>query len=213
VTSRQEAILQASAAAIAEHGVRGLRVSDIARVAGVSSGLLYYHFKDRDGLLAAALTYINDQARSYRQAASGSGVSRAQLIEHILGEIQDSAAVVENSLVWNELRASAVYEEPMREPLARTSEEWTRETAAAIRAAQDIGEVSETVDADNIALVLNALTEGLASRWLSQELTAAEARAHLRATAELMLPADGRGRKGVQPVIRSSGWSRHGEAR
>lgn len=115
MTSRQEAILQASAAAIAENGVRGLRVSDIARVAGVSSGLLYYHFKDRDGLLAAALTYINDQAREYRQAASGSGVSRRQLIEHILGEIQDSPAVLENSLVWNELRACAVYEEAMRE--------------------------------------------------------------------------------------------------
>lgn len=160
MTSRQEAILQASAAAIAENGVRGLRVSDIARVAGVSSGLLYYHFKDRDGLLAAALTYINDQAREYRQAASGSGVSRRQLIEHILGEIQDSPAVLENSLVWNELRACAVYEEAMREPLARTSQEWTRETAAAIRAAQDIGEVSESVDAERIASVLNALTEG-----------------------------------------------------
>lgn len=195
MTSRQDAILQASAAAIAENGVRGLRVSDIARVAGVSSGLLYYHFKDRDGLLAAALTYINDQARAYRQAASGSGVSRRQLIEHILGEIQDSAAVVENSLVWNELRACAVYEEPMREPLARTSEEWTRETAAAIRATQDIGEVSEAVDVERTASVLNALTEGLVSRWLSRELTAEEAREHLRATAEMMLPAGDRSPK------------------
>ncbi|OAT67994.1 TetR family transcriptional regulator [Mycobacteroides immunogenum] len=190
--SRQEAILQASAAAIAQNGVRGLRVSDIARVAGVSSGLLYYHFKDRDGLLAAALTYINDQSRVYRQAASGSGISRTQLIEHILGEIQESAAVMESSLVWNELRASAVYEEPIRQPLARTSAEWTRETAGAIRAAQEVGEVPKNVDADSIAIALNALTEGLASRWLSHELTAAQARAHLRATAEILLPADGR---------------------
>ncbi|SKW13398.1 Putative transcriptional regulator, TetR family [Mycobacteroides abscessus subsp. massiliense] len=88
MTSRQDAILQASAAAIAENGVRGLRVSDVAQVAGVSSGLLYYHFKDRDGLLAAALTYINDQARACRQAASGPEVSRAHLIEHLLAEIQ-----------------------------------------------------------------------------------------------------------------------------
>lgn len=145
------------------------------------------------------LTYINDQAREYRQAASGSGVSRRQLIEHILGEIQDSPAVLENSLVWNELRACAVYEEAMREPLARTSQEWTRETAAAIRAAQDIGEVSESVDAERIASVLNALTEGLVSRWLSHEITAAEARAHLRATAEAMLPRNDRGtRKAVR---------------
>ncbi|MBV0920033.1 TetR/AcrR family transcriptional regulator [Mycobacteroides chelonae] len=189
MTSRQDAILQASAAAIAENGVRGLRVSDVAQVAGVSSGLLYYHFKDRDGLLAAALTYINDQARACRQAASGPEVSRAHLIEHLLAEIQDSPEMVENSLVWNELRASAVYEEPIRAPLARTSQEWTRETASAIRATQEIGEVSKTVDADRVAVLLNTLTEGLASRWLSHELSASEARAHLRAGAELMLPA------------------------
>ncbi len=68
MTSRREAILQASATAIAQRGVRGLRVSDVAEVAGVSPGLLYYHFKDRGGLLAAALTYINDRARAYRVA-------------------------------------------------------------------------------------------------------------------------------------------------
>ncbi|SHW29060.1 Putative transcriptional regulator, TetR family [Mycobacteroides abscessus subsp. abscessus] len=78
-------------------------------------------------------------------------------------------------MVWNELRACAVYEEAMREPLARTSQEWTRETAAAIRAAQDIGEVSESVDAERIASVLNALTEGLVSRWLSHEITTRKA--------------------------------------
>lgn len=55
------------------------------------------------------------------------------------------------------------------------------------------------MDAECVASVLNALTEGLVSRWLSQEITAAEARAHLRATAEAMLPRSGRGpRKAVR---------------
>lgn len=189
MTSRRESILQASATAIAERGVRGLRVSDIAEVAGVSPGLLYYHFKDRDGLLAAALTYINDQARAYRKAASGSGASREQLVEYILAEIQDTPEVLENSLAWNELRACAVYEEPLREPLARTSEQWTRETAEAIRVAQAVGEIPDAVDPDTVAQALTALTEGLSSRWLTGEMTAEQARAHLRATTELLLPA------------------------
>ncbi|UGT44982.1 TetR/AcrR family transcriptional regulator [Nocardia yamanashiensis] len=191
---RREAILRASATAIAERGVRGLRVSDIAQVAGVSPGLLYYHFKDRDGLLAAALTYINDQARGYRNAASGSGSSRTQLVDYILAEIQDTPEVLENSLAWNELRACAVYEQPLREPLARTSEQWTRETAEAIRVAQAVGEVLDTVQPDQVAAAITALTEGLSARWLSGELSAERAREQLRAAVEVLIPAKGRSR-------------------
>ncbi|MFD0364026.1 TetR/AcrR family transcriptional regulator [Nocardia sp. GCM10030253] len=188
MTSRREAILRASATAIAERGVRGLRVGDVAQVAGVSPGLLYYYFKDRDGLLAAALTYINDQARAYRKAADDSGPPREQLISQLLAELQDTPEIIENSLAWNELRASAVYEQPLREPLARTSRQWTNEIADAIRVAQAVGDVSDAVDAQQVGLVVTALTEGLAARWLSRELTADDARAHLRSTLETLLP-------------------------
>ena len=52
--SKRDAILEACIAAIASRGVRGLRVNTVAADAGVSTGLLYYHFTDRDGLLSAA---------------------------------------------------------------------------------------------------------------------------------------------------------------
>lgn len=167
MTSRREAILRASAAAIAERGVRGLRVGDVAQVAGVSPGLLYYYFKDRDGLLAAALTYINDRSRVYRKAADDSGSPREQLIGQLLAELENTPEMVENSLAWNELRASAVYEPPLREPLARTSRQWIDEIADAIRVAQVVDDVSRAVDAPQVGLIITALTEGLAARWLS----------------------------------------------
>ncbi|MFE7797630.1 TetR/AcrR family transcriptional regulator [Nocardia sp. NPDC057440] len=191
MTSRREAILRASAAAIAERGVRGLRVGDVAQVAGVSPGLLYYYFKDRDGLLAAALTYINDRSRVYRKAADDSGSSREQLIGQLLAELEDSPEMVENSLAWNELRASAVYEQPLREPLARTSRQWIDEIADAIRVAQAVGDVSDAVDSAQVGLIVTALTEGLAARWLSGELAAGQARAHLRSAVETLLPTSG----------------------
>ncbi|MFJ4651700.1 TetR/AcrR family transcriptional regulator [Nocardia sp. NPDC088792] len=194
MTSRREAILRASATAIAERGVRGLRVSDIAEVAGVSPGLLYYHFKDRDGLLAAALTYINDQALTYRQAASGSGSSREQLVDYLLAEIQDLPEVVENSLAWNELRACAVYETPLREPLAQASRQWTTETAEAIRLTRALGEISDRTDPEHAAVTITALTEGLSSRWLSGELTTDAARTHLRIALDILIPPKGHNR-------------------
>jgi AcrR family transcriptional regulator len=46
------ALMQAALALIAEHGVKGLALSDAARLAGVSVAAPYRHFKDKDALLA-----------------------------------------------------------------------------------------------------------------------------------------------------------------
>ncbi|MFI9504856.1 TetR/AcrR family transcriptional regulator [Nocardia sp. NPDC052566] len=189
MASRREAILQASTKAIAERGVRGLRVHDVAEVAGVSPGLLYYYFKDRDGLLAAALTYINDRARESGTASEGSDSPLERLHLHALADIQDDPEVFENALVWHELRASAVFEQPLRAPLARTSRQWDAEIADAIRLAQASGDLASTVDADAMGLIVTALTDGLSARWLSGELTTDDARAHLSTALTALLPA------------------------
>src|ERR1700724_1160687 len=46
------ALIQAALTLIAEHGVKGLALSDAAHLAGVSVAAPYRHFKDKDGLLA-----------------------------------------------------------------------------------------------------------------------------------------------------------------
>jgi AcrR family transcriptional regulator len=50
----RERIIEACERVIARGGLRGFRMGDVAREAGVSIGLLSYHFGDRDGLLQAA---------------------------------------------------------------------------------------------------------------------------------------------------------------
>ncbi|KIA65991.1 TetR/AcrR family transcriptional regulator [Nocardia vulneris] len=192
MASRREAILRASAKAIAERGVRGLRVHDVAEAAGVSPGLLYYYFKDRDGLLAAALTYINDRARESGTASEGSDSPLDRLHAHALADIQDEPEVFENALVWHELRASAVFEMPLRAPLATTSRQWDAEIADAIRLAQAAGDVPQSVDPKAMGLIVTALTDGLSARWLSGELSTEQARAHLTIALKALLPATNR---------------------
>jgi AcrR family transcriptional regulator len=46
------ALMRAALALIAEHGVKGLALSDAARLAGVSVAAPYRHFKDKEALLA-----------------------------------------------------------------------------------------------------------------------------------------------------------------
>ncbi len=191
MSERRDAILRASATAIAERGVRGLRVTDVAEVAGVSPGLLYYYFKDRIGLLEAALVYINDRASDYRTEEDAPTASaRDRLTRSLLGEMQDRTDVVENSLAWNELRASAVYEEALREPLARTTQEWISEIAGGVSQAQLAGEVSARIDPHRAAVTMTALVEGISGRWLCREITTEAARELLRAAIEMVLPIE-----------------------
>ncbi|MBJ8346655.1 TetR/AcrR family transcriptional regulator [Antrihabitans sp. YC2-6] len=189
MSEKRDAILRASAKAIAERGIRGLRVNDVAEVASVSPGLLYYHFKDREGLLDAALKYINDRARAYRTEGDESADSaRARLAHALLGEIQERPDVVENSLAWNELRASAVYEVALREPLARTTAAWVADIAEAISQAQLEGSIATGIDPHSTAVIMTALVEGLSGRWLCHEVSTAEARSFVLAAIDALFP-------------------------
>lgn len=193
MSEKRNAILRASATAIAERGIRGLRVTDVAEVAGVSPGLLYYHFKDREGLLDAALNYINDRARAYRsEGDAAADTARDRLVHALLGEIQDRPDVVENSLAWNELRASAVYEVALREPLARTTAAWVAEISDAVSEvfseAELAGDNPTRTDPHKIAMTMTALVEGLSGRWLCNELSTADARSYVLLAIDLALP-------------------------
>ncbi len=52
------AILKAALEEFAHEGVTGARTDEIARRAGVNKALLYYYFKDKDGLYAASLEQV-----------------------------------------------------------------------------------------------------------------------------------------------------------
>jgi len=52
------AILKAALEEFSHEGVTGARTDEIARRAGVNKALLYYYFKDKEGLYAAALDQV-----------------------------------------------------------------------------------------------------------------------------------------------------------
>src|SRR5229473_5622679 len=52
------AILKSALEEFAHEGVTGARTDEIARRAGVNKALLYYYFKDKEGLYAAALDQV-----------------------------------------------------------------------------------------------------------------------------------------------------------
>ncbi len=176
VTDRRTAILEGAARVIARRGVRGLRVGELATEAGVSTALIYYHFKDRAGILRSTLEFINDRADSYTSTGDAMGeplTPRLELEQSLLLEFQDLPEVRENSTAWGELRASAVFDPELRDDLTRSGLAWTHEVAALLcRIHPTAPAPSLTASAER----LTALLEGLSTRWLAGTLGLKHAR-------------------------------------
>ncbi|MET8622521.1 TetR/AcrR family transcriptional regulator [Kitasatospora sp. NPDC004669] len=177
MASRKTSILEAAARVIARRGVRGLRVEELAAEAGVSTALIYYHFKDRTGILRQTLEFINDRAERYtteRAADAPPLTPREELEQTLLLELQDTTEVRENSTAWGELRASAVFDETLREDLARATRIWVQEIAELLGVVQPM---TSAVALAGAAERLTALLEGLSTRCLSGSLPVTHARA------------------------------------
>lgn len=183
-------ILEAAASVIAARGVRQLRIEDVAQEAGISNALLYYHFGDRAGLVRAALQHANEQAPSMLDAVTGDapGGARARLADALLAELDDDPAVRNNSVVWNEISASAIFDPALREPLARVTGDWNAKVLRAIEAAVADGSAEAPGGALDAAEYLTSVVEGVSLRWLAGTMTLGRAREHLTAALGHVLP-------------------------
>ncbi|MET7359704.1 TetR/AcrR family transcriptional regulator [Streptomyces sp. NPDC005562] len=187
---RPTQILEAAARLIARRGVRGLRVEEVSAEAGVSTALIYYHFKDRAGLLRRTLEFIGRRAVRYTDPALDTAPDhdpRAQLTDLLLLELQDTPRVRENSAAWGELRATAVFDPDLREQLAAATREWAEDLAHLVRRAVAAGQARAGVDAEAAAERLTALVEGLSERWLSESLPLDRAHELLRGAVDVEL--------------------------
>ncbi|MCF2527463.1 TetR/AcrR family transcriptional regulator [Yinghuangia soli] len=181
MSNRQLLILEAAARLIARRGVRGLRVEELAAEAGVSVGLVYYHFGDRAGLMQQTWEFINERAERYTTSERDPlDDPRGYLEEMLLFELQDDPEVMENSTAWGEFRATAVFTPDLGRQLREATAQWVDDAAYLILAAQKTGDAGREVDALGAAERLTTLIEGLSERWLSGSVSLARARDLLR---------------------------------
>src|SRR5690349_971591 len=81
---RLEGILRTACDVIADRGLGNTRTADVARAAGVSQALMFYHFETKERLLAQAFTYAAEQDLNRLDAVLGSAGSPLQKLRQIL---------------------------------------------------------------------------------------------------------------------------------
>lgn len=163
---RHQEILDAAARVITERGLAETRIADIAERAGVSPGLILYYFDSKDRLLAEALTYANDQfylrmSREIRRISSAREQLRRLIDLSVPGYLPEYGRLDEWAL-WVEVWVRALRDPEMAKDREALDQRWRSQIAEIIRAGQASGEFTSKVPAEELALRLACLIDGLA---------------------------------------------------
>jgi AcrR family transcriptional regulator len=111
----RERILAAACAVIAEVGFEKVRMRLVAQRAGVSPGLLHYHFESREKLFAAALRHSYEHNGGVERPEERDGTSAvARLALAVDACLPLSDALRQDQLLWHELWLRAARDEDSR---------------------------------------------------------------------------------------------------
>lgn len=178
---RHQEILDAAARVITERGLADTRISDVAEAAGVSPGLILYYFDSKDRLLSEALTFANDQfflrmSREIRRIPSAKDQLR-HLIDLSVPGYQPEYGKLDEWALWIEVWVRALRDSQMAKDREVLDQRWRQSIAEIVRAGQASGEFGPG-DADEVALRLGSLIDGLAIQVIMNDSQVSPERMH-----------------------------------
>lgn len=171
---RREQILTAACAAIAHVGLNGLRVSDVAKEAGVSSGTVHYYFASKKDLVNAAFEFnftSSLQRRQWLTAIDDETLAVSKDPLGLLHEIIDSylpdgdEPTLRAWRVWADLWAEGMRDTELQDMNERLYGQWRQLIATVIRQAQG-QEQARPGDPVQLADMLISMIDGLAMQSL-----------------------------------------------
>lgn len=160
--NRRDEILRAALRVFAERGLKNATVSDIARAAGISHGLLYHYFSSKHALVDALIDQKIERLSvvgAETLAAGGSIVANLERsLELMLAEATsdpDLALFVTQAMVSRALPDST------RERMAAHGKQMLAQLAALIAQGQQTGEIADDATPEELATAVAALVRGL----------------------------------------------------
>jgi AcrR family transcriptional regulator len=186
---RRQQILQATWHVISVSGFRSLRVSDVAKRAGVSSGMIHYYFDTKRDLLKAAFEQYYAHSMQRRQWIMETGKGPLELLKLLVESylpIEDET--LEGWRVWSELWVEGLQEPDLEQLNEDFYGQWRRLVAGIIGDGQDAGIIRDG-SAIELANMLIAMIDGLAIQVLlgSRSMTAERMRTTCVAFIDEML--------------------------
>ena len=165
--ARKMEILGATWRLIAERGYHEIRVADIARACGTSSGTVHYHFPGKQDVLVEALRRCVQQAWERQSAELQRHTdAREQLLKLVDLQLPRAGDVRDEWSVWTQFWAEATVRPELRPVHNDLYGQWRRTVVRIVQRGVEQG-VFRDVDPEAFAMHLSALTDGLAIQVLT----------------------------------------------
>lgn len=169
---RRQQILEAAAEVIAERGVCGTRIADVAERGGTSAPLVLYYFESKDKLLTDALAFAEDRfyLAVFAELTDLETASErlVRLIELTCGHESVAEILREDVALWIELWSRAIRDEAAGRKRAALDRRWRRTIADIVREGQESGEFVE-IDPEKFSMLLTSLLDGLVLQHMLED--------------------------------------------
>ncbi|KIC38207.1 TetR family transcriptional regulator [Ruegeria sp. ANG-R] len=161
---RREALILATLDLIAEMGVRGATVREIAARANVTQGLIRHYFSSKDELVQAAYEHHMNTLTDQTAASSGEGTALSRLSNFVDASLRPPIVDPSAVALWAGFLNKVQHDPKMQRIHQRTYNYFRDHLETLIVAAlRECGRSVEASEAMQLAIACNAVIDGL---WL-----------------------------------------------
>jgi AcrR family transcriptional regulator len=158
--AREQLVVEAAAAVIAERGLAHVRVADIAEHAGMSVGHVTYYFPSKAGLLIRAIQHSEERLRQQIDEAVAGIADPWQRLDRLVDLAASNGAGDAGWVLWFEAWANAGRDPELAVAQAQLDARWRAMLSSVIGYGCEAGSFF-TDDAERVALLLSSLIDGL----------------------------------------------------
>ncbi len=164
VEVRREEILDAAAAEVVRRGFAQTRVADIAAELGISPGLVFYHFGNKEQLFAEAFKHALERDAELLDKTVAAASDPADAISRILS-ISSPRASAPTWTAWVDAWAESLREPAMRNIMAKLDSRWKKVLADQIELGTTQG-IFSCADPRRSAVRIAGFLDGMAVQLL-----------------------------------------------
>src|SRR5215475_8915790 len=159
--ARQRQLIESTIAAIGRYGYAKLTLNHVATLAGLSPGIVNFHFRSKEQLLAATLEYLVDEYEAFwAQASAGAGGQAAAKVEAMIEfEFDPRVSSLEKVSVWFAFWAEAQVNPSHRDRVSRLEARYFEVTRELMQRLIEEGGYA-WLSADAVAYGFNAMLDG-----------------------------------------------------
>jgi TetR/AcrR family transcriptional repressor of bet genes len=164
---RRQRLIDATMHVLARKGFSQTTLSDVAAEAGVSHGLVNFHFESKEKLLTAVLLFMSDEYRNnWQNALANAGPHAVDKLKALLAADFNSAICTPERLAcwcsfWGEVQSRPLYQQEC----AANDDRYIQQLETICT--ELIGGANEKMDPVTVARVLRFTSEGLWNDMLS----------------------------------------------